>query len=617
MGNEDGSVIVSFNGEIYNFRELRAILEGKGHVFLTQSDTEVVVHAYEEWGKQCVERFRGMFAFCLVDMRKRCLFLARDPFGIKPLCYFQWNGCFACASELQALKTLEEFPWTLDLIALDQYLWLQYIPAPQTIFKRVKKLPPAHRMIVRFDGKVDGPECYWDRTFQPDATRTEDSLLEELDAVLLESVQAHMIADVPVGAFLSGGVDSGTVAGYVTKALKQPLKTFSIGFEEEDFSELRFAHAAAEASGSEHYTDIVRPDVLDILPDLVRHYGEPFGDSSALPTYMVSRLAREHVTVALSGDGGDEAFGGYASYVQWMGSPENRTLEDWMALMQYLPHDWRARLWRPEFQHTAQRHCPAFEEAWTQAASCGPLQKVQYIDRRTYLPCAILTKVDIASMMHGLEVRTPFLDTRVWDVVSRIPERWNMRERRSGWEGKLLLKRLMERWYPTDLVHRRKTGFGVPLARWFAEGGAYRRQLEDRLLDPSSPLTEYFDPSVVRELLVQNFTGPLWLLLFLDEWLRQYQEDKRRHGMGRLPETAPRTGPPSDRYRNASPRVPARSVQAMCGGHCPREGDGELAQGLPGSLGESGAPPVHLALAQGCRRRSLRRSGAAVPSLRG
>lgn len=525
MENEDETVIVSFNGEIYNFRELRDVLLGKGHAFKTASDTEVVVHAYEEWGENCVEKFRGMFAFCIVDTRKQCMFLARDHFGIKPLFYFQWADCFACASELQALKVLEEFPWALDHSALDRYLWLQYIPAPQTVFKRVKKLPPAHRMIVHFDGKIDGPELYWNRTFQPDTARTEDSFLEELDDALLESVQAHMVADVPVGAFLSGGVDSGTVTGYVTKALKRPLKTFSIGFEEEDYSELRFARMAAISAGSEHHTDVVRCDVLDILPQLVRHYGEPFGDSSALPTFAVSRLARAHVTVALSGDGGDEAFGGYASYIQWMRNPQNRTLEDWLSLMQYLSHDWRTRLWRPELRHVVQRRCDIFEEAWTQAASGSPLQKVQYIDRRTYLPYAILTKVDVASMMHGLEVRPPFLDTRVWDVAARIPSNFNMREVAKGeWEGKLLLRRLLERWYPSNLVHRRKTGFGVPLARWFADGGVYRGQLEERLLDPSSPLSEYFDPSVIRELLTKNFTGPLWLLLFLDEWLRQYQE---------------------------------------------------------------------------------------------
>lgn len=527
MGNEDGTIWVSFNGEVYNFRELRDILLQKGHIFRTQSDTEVIVHAYEEWGKKCVERFRGMFAFCIADTRKQCLFLARDPFGIKPLVYFQWGGCFACASELQALKVLEEFPLALDIPALDQYLWLQYIPAPQTIFKRVKKLPPAHRMTVGFDGVVEGPERYWDAQFLPDQDRSEEGWLQELDAVLRDSVRAHLIADVPFGAFLSGGVDSSTVVRYMREALQQPVKTFTIGFDEEEYSEHTFAAQAAQCMQTEHFVDTVRPDILEMLPELVRHYGEPFGDSSALPTFAVAKLAREHVPMVLSGDGGDEALGGYQAYIHWMERPDLQTVDRWISLMQYLPRDWRMRLWREEYRHVVQERHEIFTQGFQRTKGLSPLHRVQDIDRRTYLPFAILTKVDIASMMHGLEVRTPLLDVRVWDVVSRIPEGMNMREVVKGkWEGKLLLKKLLERWYTSDLVRRRKTGFGVPLARWFAEGGAYRRQLEERLLDPSSPLTEYFDMSVVRELLLKNFTGPLWLLLFLDEWLRQYQGDR-------------------------------------------------------------------------------------------
>lgn len=525
MGNEDGSIQVSFNGEIYNFHELRDVLTLQGHTFRTQSDTEVIVHAYEEWGKHCTEHFRGMFAFCIVDTRMRCLFLARDPFGIKPLVYFQWGECFACASELQALKVLEEFPWALDLAALDQYLWFQYIPAPATIFKRVKKLAPAHRMVVHFDGRIEGPERYWDATFQTDHSRTEDAWLEELDAVLGDSIRAHLVADVPVGAFLSGGVDSSTVLRYMREYLPQPVQTFTIGFEEEDYSETHFAKEAARCMGTEHRASIVRPEVLTCLPELVRHYGEPFGDSSALPTFAVAQLAREQVPVVLSGDGGDEAFGGYQAYIHWMERPDLQSIDRWISLMHYLPGDWRMRLWREEYRHVIQGRLQIFDEAFQRTEGQNPLHRAQDIDRRTYLPFAILTKVDIASMMHSLEVRTPFLDTRVWEIISRMPADRNMREiSRGKWEGKLLLKKLLERWYPPKLVHRRKTGFGVPLARWFAEGAAYRRQLEDRLLDPSSPLANYYDRRVIGELLTRNMTGPLWLLLFLDEWLRQYQE---------------------------------------------------------------------------------------------
>ena len=526
MCNEDETIWITFNGEIYNFQELRSVLLMKGHIFKTASDTEVVIHAYEEWGESCVEKFRGMFAFCIVDEKEKRFFLARDHFGIKPLYYFQWGECFACASELQALKTLDEFPSALDLTALDQYLWLQYIPSPQTIFKRVKKLPPAHRMSVTFDGKIDGPELYWDKTFSSEEGRTESQWLEELDAVLRDSIKAHLIADVPFGAFLSGGVDSSTVVAYMSALLDHPVKTFTIGFEETDYSELPFAKTAATCMSTQHHEEIVRCDTLAILPALVSHYGEPFGDSSAIPTYFVSKLAREHVPMVLSGDGGDEALGGYQSYIHWMEQPQLQTMERWISLMQYLPRDWRMKLWRAEYRHVVQERLNIFDEAFARAAFFDPLQKVQYIDRHTYLPNAILTKVDIASMAHGLEVRTPFLDTRVWDVISHIPEHLNMRQSADGtWEGKLLLKKLMERWYPPDLVHRRKTGFGVPLAKWFSEGGAYRIPLEERLLDRSSPLADYFETSVIRELIQMNFTGPLWLLLFLDEWLRQYKTE--------------------------------------------------------------------------------------------
>lgn len=522
MSNEDGSIWISFNGEVYNFRELRSQLEQKGHVFRTKSDTEVIVHAYEEWGKTCTEHFRGMFAFCIIDTRKQCLFFARDHFGIKPLYYFQWNGCFACASELQALKTLEEFPHALDLEVLDQYLWLQYIPAPKTIFKRVKKLPPAHCLTVSFDGVLQGPEQYWDTQFEPDAERTQEEWLEELESVLKDSIQVHLVADVPFGAFLSGGVDSSTVVAYMRRILNHPVKTFTIGFEEEDFSELPFAEEASKHIGTEHIAEIVRPDALGILPELVRHYGEPFGDSSAIPTYYVSRLAREHVPMVLSGDGGDEAFGGYQSYMSWMENPGIQTTDRWISLMQYLPRDWRVRLWREEYRHVVQERLAIFDEAFSRTEGQNPLHRVQDVDRRTYLPFSILTKVDVASMMHGLEVRTPFLDVRVWDTISRIPANLSMgKNTRGAWEGKLLLKKLIERWYPPELVHRRKTGFGIPLARWFAKEGACRQQLEDRLFDSSSLLSEYFDPAVIKELIDTNFSGPLWLLLFLDEWLRQ------------------------------------------------------------------------------------------------
>ena len=523
MCNEDESIWITYNGEIYNFRSLRDQLIQKGHLFKTQSDTEVIIHAYEEWGQDCVLKLRGMFAFCILDENRRQLFLARDHFGIKPLYYFNWGGTFACASELRSLRTLDAFPMALDLSALDQYLWLQYIPAPQTIFKRVKKLPPAHSMIVDFDGTAHDPVQYWDCCFAPDTTKTESQWLEEVDSVLRDSVQSHLVADVPFGAFLSGGIDSSMVTMYMSQLLEKPVKTFSIGFDEKSFSELSYARRVAETLGTEHYEHIVRSDALEILPDLVSHYGEPFGDSSAIPTYYVSKLARQHVPMVLSGDGGDEAFGGYHRYMGWLNVAEERTVDRWLQFVQYLSLDWRKRLWREDYHHVIAEQFPLARQAFLQSQECSPTHRAQDIDRRTYLPFDLLTKVDTASMMHGLEVRTPFVDTRVWELASRIPEEMNVRMTQGKWEGKMLLKKLAERQYAKDHVYRYKMGFGVPLEYWFGDRSAYRDELEQRLLSSGSLLSEYFDPSVIKDMMDKKLSSYLWLLLFMDEWLRQFE----------------------------------------------------------------------------------------------
>lgn len=525
MSNAAETIWITFNGEIYNYKELRQELSAKGYVFRTKSDTESILYAYEEWGKDCVNKLRGMFAFCITDLRKKELFLARDHFGIKPLFYMNWSGCFAIASELQSLKTIDVFPHALSLSAIDQYLWLQYIPAPNTIYKRVHKLPPAHRMTVQFNGETSGPELYWDSMFEPDTSRTEAQWLEELESVLQESVQAHLVSDVPFGAYLSGGVDSTTIVKYMTEALDTPVHTFSIGFEEQDFNELPYAALVAEQEKTVSCTEIVRPDALSILPDLVRHYGEPFGDSSAIPTYYVSKLARKHVPMVLSGDGGDEAFGGYNTYGSWMDSPKHQTLEGWLSLMQYYSRDWRKALWRDEYSHVMQDRLDVFEDAYSKGANFGTVQRVQYVDRKTYLPNAILQKVDIASMMHGLEVRTPFLDVRLWETVRRIPEDFNMHKMDNGqWEGKMLLKTLLSRSYSKDFVHRKKTGFGVPLEVWFAEKDMLGTTLREKLLNRSSHLQEYFNPEAIERVIKNAVPGPIWLLLFLDEWLNQCNE---------------------------------------------------------------------------------------------
>ena len=547
LSNEDGQVWITFNGEIYNYRELRAELEAKGHQFRTHSDTETIVHAYEEWGDACVERLRGMFAFAVLDWRRRRLFLARDQLGIKPLYYFHDARCFAFASELQALRHVPGFRAELDLQAIDEYLWLQYIPAPRTAFRQVKKLSAGHRLSISLDGQLTEPQEYWRLDFAVKQHRSEAEWIETLEATLRDSVRAHLVSDVPFGAFLSGGVDSSAVVAYMAQILERPVRTFSIGFDEAEFNELEYAAQAAKRWGTEHHVEMVKPDALAILPQLVRHYGEPFGDSSAIPTYYVCQMARRFVPMVLSGDGGDEAFGGYDSYRAWLGwlnydgvtlprqvmhrlkqaargnfQPRRPTLAAWLEFMYYLNIPQRQSLWRREHQSFCPSPLEYFEREFARAARYSDGNKAQSIDFKTYLPNDILTKVDVASMMHGLEVRTPFVDIRVAEFAASIPESFCLaRDDRGQWEGKRLLKQAMEKYYPKDFLRRPKKGFAVPLAKWFASDGPLRNDLRERLTGSNSPLRELFEPAAIGALLEANASGPLWLLLFLDEWLRQ------------------------------------------------------------------------------------------------
>lgn len=548
ISNEDEQVWITFNGEIYNYRELREVLLARGHRFRTNSDTEVIVHAYEEWGERCVERFRGMFAFAVADLKNRRLFLARDHLGIKPLFYYQGPDCVAFASELQALLCLPEVPWKIDLEALDQYLTLQYIPAPNTAFRQIRKLPAAHRLTIPFDGGSAGPEEYWRLEFRPEQGRGEDEWVEALDGVMRDSVRSHLVADVPFGAFLSGGVDSSGVVAYMAGILNAPVRTFSIGFEEQEFDELRYAKAVAEQWGTEHHAEIVKPNALEILPALVRHYGEPFGDNSALPTFYLSKVARSSVPMVLSGDGGDESFAGYWSYGAWMeflsgiGVPgwkralryaaqviqperfpsRRPTLGNWLRLIQAMDARRRQALWRPEFRGLCAQPLSLFEQEFQRAAGYSPCHQAQYMDLKTYLPYDILAKVDVASMMHGLEVRTPMVDVRVVEFAATIPESLNLQPAGNRqWAGKRLFKKLLRKYYPSDFLDRRKQGFAIPMARWFGSDGAWSGLVRERLMESGGPLHDYFQPEAMRELIDANASVSLWLLLVLDEWLRQ------------------------------------------------------------------------------------------------
>jgi asparagine synthase (glutamine-hydrolysing) len=546
--NEDGKIWITYNGEIYNFLKIKQELVEKGHQFKTISDTEMVVHAYEEWGVKCVEQFRGMFAFAILDHRKNQIFLARDQLGIKPLYYLENPGIFAFSSEIEAFHTIPDLRLTIDLEAIDQYFWIQYIPAPKSIFREIKKLPPANRMIVNLDDLSLKAEEYWNLEFEPDIHICEQEWIEAIDFEIRESVRAHLISDVPFGAFLSGGIDSSAVVAYMSQILNKPVRTFSIGFEEKEFNELAYAKVVSDRWKTEHKVQIIRPDALGILPALVKHYGEPFGDSSAIPTYYVSQLAQENVPMVLSGDGGDESFGGYNSYVEWMRRLDGRgtpiwkrilrpvasfflpvryppmkaSLENWLHFIQYLNKDQRNSLWRKEYKYVIQGKLEMFNREYEKAKTYSRLSTVQYMDIKTYLPYDILTKVDIASMMHGLEVRTPLVDIRVMEFAAKIPPYHLIKPNINNiWSGKQIVKKALEKYYPIEFLNRPKMGFSIPAVKWFSSEGILSEYIFDRILNPRSHLFEFFNFDAVQNLMAMKDFRSSWFFLFLDEWLNQ------------------------------------------------------------------------------------------------
>jgi asparagine synthase (glutamine-hydrolysing) len=556
LSNEDGTVWITFNGEIYNYRALRRELEGRGHRFRTDSDTETIVHAYEQWGDRCVERLRGMFAFVIWDERRRELFLARDRFGIKPLVYWEGAGIFAAASELLGIKAHPEFQGTIDVAALDQYLHYQYIPAPSTIYREVRKLPPATTLVIKADGTHGAPRKYWDFAFVPDRRLDEAAWVERLDAALDETVTAHLVADVPFGAFLSGGIDSSTIVAYMARRLNQPVRSFTIAHHSASYDERAWAEEAARVTGAEHHLETVEPDAQELLPALVRHYGEPFADSSAVATMRVSGLARRHVKMVLSGDGGDELFAGYHSYPailwdieprldpfrrakRWIGDrlrdvgwwPKRITAADLKyARTAMLPADLRHRLWRAEHSAVVERTRAQFDQSFTARAGEGLLGRLQHHDVCNYIAYDNLPKVDIATMMHGLESRVPLLDHVFLETARQIPPELKLRltpgahGTPDALVGKYLLKRNAERFFSPEFLHRPKRGFEVPVREWF--GGSFSGTLRERLAGADAPLTNYFEPVVLAMMVDDAATDRpaawrAWTLLVLDEWLRQ------------------------------------------------------------------------------------------------
>jgi asparagine synthase (glutamine-hydrolysing) len=572
MGNEDGTVWVTFNGEIYNFPELRADLEARGHRFATRSDTEVIVHAYEQYGTGCLQRFRGMFAFAIWDGRRRLLFLARDRVGKKPLFYARADGQFVFASELQALVEHPGVRREVDPAAVDRYLTYGYIPAPGTIYRGISKLSPGHFLVLEApEGRsgVAAPreEPYWQLEYTPKLDLDEDEAAEELLEVLTEAVRLRLIADVPLGALLSGGVDSSVVVALMSRLSDHPVKTFSIGFEDKSFNELPYARLVARRYGTDHHELIVRARGVDVLPTLVRHYGEPFADSSAVPSYHVARLTRQHVTVALNGDGGDECFAGYDRYLgsglaeryqriprpvrvgvieplaalipgtlprrsrlgqakrflQVAAQPAAQRHLRWVT---YFTPEQKQGLYTPEFRHHLGGHEGG---AWllhrfadVRREGCDCLDTLLATDVRSYLPYDLLVKMDIATMASSLEARSPFLDHKVMEFAARLPGRYKLH----GTTLKYLLKKVARRLLPAENLDRRKMGFGIPVGNWMR--GVLRPLLDDVVLSPRALARGYFRPEAVRRLVrenaegVRDHTDRLWSLLWLELWHREF-----------------------------------------------------------------------------------------------
>ncbi|HEX6707561.1 MAG TPA: XrtA/PEP-CTERM system amidotransferase [Albitalea sp.] len=563
--NEDHSVVIVFNGEIYNYRELIPELTALGHTFRTRSDTEVIVHAWEQWGEACVDRLRGMFAFALWDERQQTLFLARDRLGVKPLFYAQLpDGMWIFGSELKSLLRHGGLKRDLDVQAIEEYFALGYIPEPRTIYTSARKLPPGHTLLLRRGQPAREPRQYWDVRFTGANTISEADAQAELVARIQESVRLRMISEVPLGAFLSGGVDSSAVVAMMAGQSSEPVNTCSISFDDPAYDETRYAQQVADRYRTRHFVEQVATDDFDLVDTLAELYDEPYADSSAVPTYRVCQLARRHVTVALSGDGSDENLGGYRRHMYHLGEERLRsilplgvrrplfgTLGRWYPKADRAPRflrakstfqalsrtsveayfhsvsifrdDMRASLYSPEFKRrlAGYRAAEVFERHARAAQTDDPLSLVQYIDLQTYLVGDINTKVDRASMAHALEVREPLMDHPLVEWLATLPAGMKIR----GTEGKWVLKKAMEPHLPHNIMYRRKMGFAVPVERWFR--GPLRERVQAAVMDGELAHTGFFDRAYLKQLVEhhasgrRDYSGPLWSLLMFEAFLRR------------------------------------------------------------------------------------------------
>lgn len=559
ISNEDGTVWIVFNGEIYNYKELQADLIARGHKFKTQSDTETIVHLYEQYGTDCVKFLRGMFGFAIWDENKKRLFCARDRFGIKPFYYYLDKDQFLFGSEIKTILRAQNVNRELSAEGLYSYFAYNYISSDLSIYKHIKKLQPAHYLLFSWNNHPEIKiERYWDISFEPDESKTEAYWVEELQEALSESVQMHMVSEVPLGAFLSGGIDSSATVAMMAKNSSRPIKTFSIGFEGDLTDELKNARFLAKKYGCEHHEQMVEPESISFLPKMVNAYDEPFGDSSAIPTYYVSKFAREHVTVALSGDGGDELFAGYDIYgyfqkLRHFSSPSpilNKAF--WGTLNTIIPRSVQGK-GTTHFLSKDRDLMAAYLTSWPENErnelildsetfgydDAQPeefkeailkegkekghdfLSNLQYLDLRTFMVDSVLTKVDRASMLSSLEVRVPILDHKFAELTFKIPSSLKLKDAVS----KYIFKKSLEKYLPDQILNKPKSGFVAPISSWFK--GELEEYVNDNLLSSNSHLYNYLDKEQVQLIVMESrkssrdFSGRIWSLLFFEEWLKQ------------------------------------------------------------------------------------------------
>jgi len=562
--NEDETVAVVFNGEIYNHAQLRAELDAAGHRFRTRTDTECLVHLYETEGLNFVRRLRGMFALALWDRQRQRLVLARDRVGKKPLVYRVDQNGIRFASELKSLLQDPSVERTVDPLALHHYLTYQYVPAPWTIFEGIRKLSPGTTLVYE-NGNVT-VDRYWQLSYEPKTTGTEAAAVEQLRDLLIDATRVRLMSDRPLGAFLSGGLDSSLVVAAMSEVGTGPVKTFSIGFAEKRFDERSHARVVAEHFGTEHHELVVTPDASEILPRLVWHYDEPYADSSAVPSFHLARMTREHVVVALNGDGGDECFGGYTRYAaalqsrrfglssattRWAASWLDRALPDrergtlygkakrfvrvlaqedarrYASMISYFDTEEKSKLYTPEMRAAvdAVDSYELIDQSLEEPGACDFADRLLRLDVETYLPGDLLVKMDIATMASSLEARSPFLDHHVMELAASLPSSWKIK----ATSGKRILKQLARGWLPDQIIDRPKKGFGVPLSRWLRTD--LRDMVHDTLTDSLARSRGYFEPAEVDRLIREHDTGQdhgpkRWALLMFELWHRMFVDDR-------------------------------------------------------------------------------------------